>query len=657
MVELNRVQVRAQTDAPDRGRRRRQVAAAAVAVLAAVLAPGAATPAGADAATRAGAPTLGRTAVGKLKTTGGSGYIALSGPYTLDGTATVSALTGYVAGGIVAQQLRAVVYANSRNRPGAFVAASSEVTIGREAPAAWVDFPIAGAPALDPGEYWLGYWFGGSTAQEYYAEVTAAGRYASASYSSTHDPSATFGTGGGSPTAFSLYATLDPVAGPARRITITSPARDVPDAPAVATTAISRDECTLADGARDVFHIPYIQTGSSLSVAASVAAGALPPGGGVRFVLDRGRPTARTAFSLQAPFRATFSRLEKGEHTLDVWIVDAARHVRAGALDHDRAIRIGIGDVVVAIGDSVTEGYVGRVWDVPPYTSWLEAPVRSPDGRNYPQCGIGTGGPRDRLQEASYLVALARRLERFAGYPVFVLNEGVNGITSGGYLERLSDPHWQARIAALEPNRWLVDLGINDGQQGVPKSTFRENMQAIVDTLQSRDGAEPDQIAVALPSHGRGWEPYVAGLVRANGLGRGPDFETFYANHASDNPPLTLDVHPTVAGHAQMARLWALSLTHPRNVSVSRNAHGAVELSWDSLAAVEPTIAGYRVEYGTSPGVYTQSVDAGDRTSVTLPALPGRHYFAVVGYDDDAYAPNTTAPSPAVSTSPARGGS
>ena len=100
---------------------------------------------------------------------------------------------------------------------------------------------------------------------------------------------------------------------------------------------------------------------------------------------------------------------------------------------------------------------------------------------------------------------------------------------------------------------------------------------------------------------------------------------------------------------SQMARLWDLSLIHPRNVTVSENTPGTVTLTWDSLGPAEPTIAGYRVEYGTSPGVYGNVADAGNQTSISIPDLSGRYYFAVVGYDNDPYAPNPTGPSAEVS--------
>lgn len=60
-------------------------------------------------------------------------------------------------------------------------------------------------------------------------------------------------------------------------------------------------------------------------------------------------------------------------------------------------------------------------------------------------------------------------------------------------------------------------------------------------------------------------------------------------------------------------------------------------LSWD--AVIDARVAGYRVYYGTTPGVYQQAVgqgiNVGNVTSYVLPALPGgfQYYFAVRAYD------------------------
>jgi hypothetical protein len=61
------------------------------------------------------------------------------------------------------------------------------------------------------------------------------------------------------------------------------------------------------------------------------------------------------------------------------------------------------------------------------------------------------------------------------------------------------------------------------------------------------------------------------------------------------------------------------------------------QLAWD--AVVHPGLRGYRVYFGTAPGVYSQSpgngVDVGTATTYTVTGLtPGtRYYFAVTAQD------------------------
>src|SRR5581483_11647622 len=89
--------------------------------------------------------TLGKTTIGAQQATvGGSGLLIVSGAYTLSAPASVTKLTGYVQGTSSQQPLRAVIYADDgSNEPGALVAASSEVTLAANAPAALVDFTFA----------------------------------------------------------------------------------------------------------------------------------------------------------------------------------------------------------------------------------------------------------------------------------------------------------------------------------------------------------------------------------------------------------------------------------------------------------------------------------------------------------------------------------
>jgi hypothetical protein len=66
--------------------------------------------------------------------------------------------------------------------------------------------------------------------------------------------------------------------------------------------------------------------------------------------------------------------------------------------------------------------------------------------------------------------------------------------------------------------------------------------------------------------------------------------------------------------------------------SVSAHA-GSVTLAWDP--SPDPAVTGYRVFYGTAPGVYSQSVNVGNTTSHTVGSLDDTttYYFSVRSYN------------------------
>lgn len=425
-------------------------------------------------------------------------------------------------------------------------------------------------------------------------------------------------------------------------IAITSPAREVSGASDVATLAISRDECS------STFRIPYIQTSTTLAVASTVSGG-LPSGGGVRFVLTKGS-TQIVQYDMSAPFTTSFTSLVKGEYTLDTYIVDASQVIQTGVANHDQATHIGIGDIYIAIGDSITEGYDGTAYNVDPYPNWLNVPVKSTDNRNYPQCGASSGFYQDHWQEVSQHIALNNTLTSVFDYPVFILNEGFAGITTPGYLTRTSLTSWQNRINTLVPNKWLVNLGVNDGGGS---SGYQTDMQSLITTLETSYAATGPGIVLAVPTIRTNWQPYITNLISNNSLTAGPDFNTFFANHISDVPSLYGVIHPTVPGDIQMARLWGVALIYPKNVLVTQNA-GTVTVNWDNLATIEPSIAGYKVKYGTTSGSYSTTVDVGNVLTKAITGLTeGQpYYFVVSAYDNDIYSINQTQNSSEVSITP-----
>jgi len=236
---------------------------------------------------------IGTTSVGDSKAVRPDGYLDASGPYALRDAASVASLTGYVAGGGSPQRMRAVIYRDSFGRPGPLAAVSGEVTIAAGAAAAWVDFPLPGPVALDPGDYWLGYWLGGRVASEFYAAVPGrVGRYAAAAYSSTANPPAAFGPSTSDPFAYSLYAALLPastapptISGtPAQGQTLTALEGSWTGSPSTFAYRWQRCETTgaactdIAGAAGKTYAVAAADVGSTLRVVVSALAGGASAG-------------------------------------------------------------------------------------------------------------------------------------------------------------------------------------------------------------------------------------------------------------------------------------------------------------------------------------------------------------------------------------------
>lgn len=79
--------------------------------------------------------------------------------------------------------------------------------------------------------------------------------------------------------------------------------------------------------------------------------------------------------------------------------------------------------------------------------------------------------------------------------------------------------------------------------------------------------------------------------------------------------------------------LWGLIATGLLGLYPVAATAGSVSLTWDPNT--EPDLAGYRVYIGTSSRSYTQNIDVGHVTTVTLPNLwDGQSYFfAITAYD------------------------
>jgi lysophospholipase L1-like esterase len=347
----------------------------------------------------------------------------------------------------------------------------------------------------------------------------------------------------------------------------TSPAAAVAAEPNTATLDVP--------GPGGNFRVPYIQTGPELNYALELNG---PPGRTiVDIVLDAGKPTQQVHRLHSPPWSGTFRELGYGEHTLDARLYAPEEGapetlalvqppVVAAHLDH-----VARGDIVAALGDSVTEGLGGNPYApgeidrLHYFPDWVAArqalaPVNpgavSADGRNFPQAG-GNLKPASRQ---GYLVSLAQSLGNAHGRPVLVINEGWSGITADGFLHVSESEHFQHLVATTRPNIWLIDLGANDVLVKRPGNEYEQLMRGVVASLELK-GAISADIHIACPSFRAGateplqqtYLPAVNNMRSSLSLGPAPDFFGAYRDH----PELRQDwVHPSAAGYAAMARMW-----------------------------------------------------------------------------------------------------
>lgn len=298
------------------------------------------------------------------------------------------------------------------------------------------------------------------------------------------------------------------------------------------------------------YTIPYIQSSSDVRLGAPAQ---------VMVKLLLGQDVVGERVVTAADPVAVFTGLKPGEYTVQV-----------GAQRYER---LGVGTVIGAIGDSITEGYLGRgFWqdNLDLTADRFPAEAVSKDGRNYPQYSPTTAWHRPEINTfQSWMPRLNDLLTAQWQQPVYIANEGVGGITTGAYLNTMkNDAGWQARMKLLAPTVWLIHLGVNDERAKLPAETVGENLSQIVDLLISQYGAKPERIYLARPcyDYAEGAEPILRSytaemdkLIARRNLRRGPDFFAAYcvdkAKWYGDDP-----VHPNIEGMDYMAKMWAETL-------------------------------------------------------------------------------------------------
>lgn len=310
------------------------------------------------------------------------------------------------------------------------------------------------------------------------------------------------------------------------------------------------------------YTIPYLQSEPELRFAFEFPA-AGPDRARVTLLLGELEIAHKTV--TRARPRTHFVDLAPGEYRITVEGLDAdGRVVSRAAYD-----RLGVGTVICAIGDSITEGYHGHwFWrdDLNLRGEMFPPEAVSRDGRNFPQYSPTTSYHRPEVNcFQSWMTDLNNTLAAAWQQPVYIANEGVGGITSGAYLNTVrGDKGWQRRMELLRPTVWLIHLGVNDERHNVTPEQFAANMEALVDELVRVYHAAPGRIFVARPCYDyagqyaeveKAYIRKLDELIARRGLQPGPDFFAAYgvdkAKWYGDDP-----VHPNIAGMEYMAKLW-----------------------------------------------------------------------------------------------------
>jgi acyl-CoA thioesterase-1 len=130
------------------------------------------------------------------------------------------------------------------------------------------------------------------------------------------------------------------------------------------------------------------------------------------------------------------------------------------------------------------------------------------------------------------------------GYNVEVENAGVSGDTSSGGLSRLD---WSVGDGA---DLVIVELGANDALRGLPPEKTRQNLEAIITGLKSRNIEIVLAGMRAPPNMGEDYETRFNAIYPELSEKHGVPLYPFFLDGVAADPDLNQDdgIHPTAAG-------------------------------------------------------------------------------------------------------------
>lgn len=326
-----------------------------------------------------------------------------------------------------------------------------------------------------------------------------------------------------------------------------------------------RSQCLLrVPDVQGSYTIPHIQTAPEIVFTVPFEDSAYRR---ARAVLTaRGSDVIATCLVTRDQSEARFAELAAGTYAIRIDYLDDIGNSVTSAMWHG----IGVGTILAALGNSLTEGYHGhgfRRENLDLSAADFPADAVSLDGRNFPQFAPTTAVHKPEVNcFQSWMTRLNDGLTEAWQQPVFIANEGWGGYTSGQYLEMMRGNHggWRDRMELLRPNVWLIHLGVNDERHQVSPESFAANMEEMIQLLMTNFKATPETIFVARPSYDYAPDAeailsrYIARidlLVAELGLQSGPDFFAAFARD-KDKWYGADPVHPNPEGMDYMADLW-----------------------------------------------------------------------------------------------------
>ena len=332
----------------------------------------------------------------------------------------------------------------------------------------------------------------------------------------------------------------------------------------------------------DTFFIPYIQSSATISVTGAYQG----PAAGVEFVLAGA--SQKVFGPPESLLVAEFTVPGYGEYRLDGYLIDAEGK-RLSATPADSIDPLGVGRIIITIGDSITAGVFGDRVSAGepgyPVTVAERSPVVSADGRNFFQYD-NENGDRQAAYYRGYQTSLNDLLTACSGAPIFILNDGFSGLRLGWKRSASDFPTpnsalYESRVAAyrdhiekLDARYLVIALGTNDAFDGQAVTNFRNDLSLLIDKLRGEGygltiwlspvpynefpTVKPEQLEDR-KKRVINYNKEILKIAQTKGsLFRpvlvGPNFYSYFENNLAQ---LADGTHPTQEGYEAMAKLWA----------------------------------------------------------------------------------------------------